>query len=70
MQSKPRGYWSSVFKQATVLMRQKDQLNGETAFWLARDLVDRNMGADRDQSTLALSLHQGFGAEDTFVLAP
>ena len=41
--NEPKGYWSSVFFQATMLMRQKPQIGGETAFWMARSIVDQNL---------------------------
>lgn len=37
-----RGYWSSVFYQATLLMKTRQGITGEVAFWLARDIVDQN----------------------------
>ena len=43
-QSYPRGYWSSVFDKAAYLMNQREGLSGETAYWLARRLVDRGQG--------------------------
>lgn len=45
-----RGYWSTVFHTAAELMRKRQGLNGETAYWLARDIVDRETG----QPTLPL----------------
>ena len=39
----PKGYWSSVFDQAATLMDQRGGLSGETAYWLARRIVDRKL---------------------------
>ena len=39
----PKGYWSSVFDQAAFLMNQRNSLSGETAYWLARRMVDRSL---------------------------
>ena len=71
MSDKPKGYWSSVFFQATVLMQRNGAMNGDTAFWLARDIVDKNLGSTRDGDTaLSLPFRQNFAAQETFVLAP
>jgi len=71
MTNKPKGYWSSVFFQATVLMQRRRNMNGDTAFWLARDIVDKNLGGERDgDSALSLPFRQDFAAQETLVLAP
>lgn len=43
MMFEPKGYWSSVFYQATLLMKTRQGVTGEVAFWLARDIVDQNV---------------------------
>ena len=72
MSDKPKGYWSSVFFQATQLMQRRRHMNGDTAFWLARDIVDKNLGGEREDGDMSLSLpfRQDFAAQETFVLAP
>lgn len=72
MTNKPKGYWSSVFFQATVLIQQRPPMNGDTAFWLARDIVDKNLGSSErdDEASLSLPFRQDFTAQETFVLAP
>lgn len=70
MTDKPKGYWSSVFFQATMLMQRKSQLNGDTAFWLARDIVEKNLQSGRDEQSLSLPFRQNFAREESFVLAP
>ena len=39
----PKGYWSSVFDKAAWLMNRRGGLSGETAYWLARRMVDRGL---------------------------
>jgi len=59
----PKGYWSSVFDQAAFLMNQRGSLSGETAYWLARRMVDRGLateglapsGAEAGNAVLVLS---------------
>jgi hypothetical protein len=72
MTDKPKGYWSSVFFQATQLMQRRRHMNADTAFWLARDIVDKNLGSDErnGEATLSLPFRQDFAAQETFVLAP
>ncbi len=38
---KPKDYWPKVFDYAAFLMGPSKRLNGETAYWLAKRLVDR-----------------------------
>jgi hypothetical protein len=70
MRNKPKRYWSAVFYQATVLMRERRQLNGETAFWLARDIVDKNLGSAPVPTVEALPLYPTWSAGNDLVLAP
>ena len=65
--NEPRGYWSSVFYQTTVLLKQRPQMGGETAFWMARGIVEKNMDSSAGHSSPALPLRLG---NDTLVLAP
>ena len=41
MFEKNQGYWTRVFIQTTALLEQKKELTAETAYWLARDIVDQ-----------------------------
>ena len=67
----PKGYWSSVFYQATVLMKQRPQLGGETAFWMARNMVDDNLGTETGSGkTQSLALWNRARAGAELVLAP
>ena len=47
-----RGYWSSVFYEATVLLEQRPQIGGETAFWMARGIVDQQLDLQLETKTL------------------
>ena len=40
MRTEPRGYWTRVFDQAALLLKARPELNGDTAYWMARRLVD------------------------------
>lgn len=67
MNEQPRGYWTSVFYQATQLMRQKRGLDGDSAFLMARQLVDSNFFED----SASLPLFQGLAEpREALVLAP
>ncbi len=44
--SKPKGYWSAVFDHAAFLMNQRGGLSGETAYWLACRMVDRQLAEE------------------------
>ena len=39
----PKGYWSKVFSEAVRLMRERPKIGGETAFWMARSIVDKSL---------------------------
>jgi hypothetical protein len=65
--NEPRGYWSSVFYQTTVLLKQRPQMGGETAFWMARGIVERNLDSSAGNKHPALPLRV---SHDTLVLAP
>lgn len=41
MKTEPRGYWTRVFDQAATLLRARPELNGDSAYWLARRMVDQ-----------------------------
>lgn len=43
MKTEPQGYWTRVFDQAATLLKQRPELNGDTAYWLARRLVDQTL---------------------------
>ena len=40
MKSEPRGYWTRVFDQAASLLKARPELNGDSAYWMARRMVD------------------------------
>lgn len=40
MKSEPRGYWTRVFDQAATLLKSRPELNGDSAYWMARRMVD------------------------------
>jgi hypothetical protein len=67
--NEPKGYWSSVFYQATQLMKSRPQINGETAFWLARSIVDQNLSSD-DNHGPALPFASLAPSKELLVLAP
>ena len=67
--NEPKGYWSSVFFQATTLMKQRPQIGGETAFWMARSIVDRNIDGDGGHGSPALPFRAKYQSE-ALVLAP
>ena len=46
------GYWSLVFKRATELIQADKNLDGTTAFHLAKDLTESEL----DQNDIQLSL--------------
>jgi len=43
MKTEPRGYWTRVFDQAATLLKQRPELNGDSAYWLARRMVDQSL---------------------------
>lgn len=43
MKTEPRGYWTRVFDQAATLLKQRPELNGDSAYWLARRMVDQTL---------------------------
>ena len=57
MYSEPKGYWSSVFYQTTVLMRQKRGVSPDDAFLMARHIVDENLGNGEEMPPLPLSFN-------------
>ena len=65
--SYPKGYWSSIFDQAAYLMNQRVGLSGETAYLLARRIVDR--GIQESGQTLILSPGPEI-THETLVLSP
>jgi hypothetical protein len=66
MMTEPKGYWSRVFHQATVLMNSHRDLNGDSAYWMARRLVDE--AKEHDQ--LFSPMPGQTGTASTLVLAP
>lgn len=40
MKAEPKGYWTRVFDQAATLLKSRPELNGDSAYWLARRMVD------------------------------
>jgi hypothetical protein len=61
--NEPKGYWSSVFYQATVLMKSRPQMGGEAAFWMARGIVDSNIDSSRAQAPLLFRRPRGESRE-------
>lgn len=49
MSAKPRGYWTHVFEQATAILRERPQLSGDQAYWLARRLTDEQLDGPKLQ---------------------
>jgi hypothetical protein len=41
MKTEPQGYWTRVFDQAASLLKARPELNGDSAYWLARRMVDQ-----------------------------
>ena len=68
--NEPKGYWSSVFFQATVLLKQRPQIGGETAFWMARGIVDQNIDGSSGHSSPALPFPGRHVLGDALGLAP
>jgi hypothetical protein len=67
--NEPKGYWSSVFYQATVLMKTRPQVSGETAFWMARGIVDQNIDGSNGHASPVLPFRNQV-AREALVLAP
>ncbi len=40
----PQGYWSQVFSHAALLLNTKSASSSELAYWMARKIVDQNLG--------------------------
>lgn len=38
---KPKGYWNAVFYEAIKLQRDRPNLKSDDAFWLARNMVEK-----------------------------
>lgn len=68
--NEPKGYWSSVFYQATVLLKQRPQIGGETAFWMARGIVDQNIDGSSGHAAPILPFPGRRVLGDALVLAP
>ena len=68
--NEPKGYWSSVFYQATVLLKQRPQIGGETAFWMARGIVDQNIDGEKGPVAPFLPFPGRRVLGDALVLAP
>lgn len=49
MKKYPKGYWSDIFDQAASLMNTPSGLSGETAYWLARRMVDRKLANQHEE---------------------
>lgn len=59
MYMEPKGYWSSVFYQTTMLMRQKRGVSPDEAFMMARHMVEENLGNGQEETPpLPLSFNQ------------
>lgn len=67
MRTEPRGYWTRVFDQAATLLRARPELNGDTAYWLARRMVDLTL-ADQEQERSQMAMLDE--ATPVLVLAP
>jgi len=52
MRTEPRGYWTRVFDQAASLLRARPELNGDTAYWLARRMVDQALAEQEREKAL------------------
>jgi hypothetical protein len=70
MMNEPRGYWSSVFHEATVLMKDKPHLGGENAFWMARNKVDQNFSNPGGMEKPLGYLSPRYGMGENLVLLP
>jgi hypothetical protein len=68
--NEPKGYWSSVFYQSTLLMKQRPQMGGETAFWMARGMVDKNIDGSAGHAGPTLPLKMKLDSRESLVLAP
>lgn len=69
MKAEPQGYWTRVFDQAASLLRQRPELNGDSAYWLARRLVDQTLIQQATALTPSLFL-EGAPQAPELVLAP
>jgi len=66
MYQEPKGYWSSVFYQTTMLMRTRRGVSPDDAFLMARHIVDENLEQGAAEAP-PLPLNTGYRA---FEMAP
>lgn len=67
MRAEPRGYWTRVFDQAATLLRARPELTGDSAYWLARRMVDMTL-AEAEQASSAYEA--SYEDAPALVLAP
>jgi hypothetical protein len=41
--TEPDGYWPAVFNEAKAIMNQRPTTEGETAFWMAKATIDKEL---------------------------
>lgn len=69
MKTEPQGYWTRVFDQAASLLRARPELNGDSAYWLARRMVDQALIQKAEADVPGLFTRYADEAAD-LVLAP
>ena len=66
MKMEPQGYWTRVFDHAASLLRQRPELNGDAAYWIARRQVDQSLEIHESERSLFDSVEPA----QNLVLAP
>jgi len=46
------GYWTRVFDRAAQLLRERPSLNGDSAYWMARNEIDAELQSANRQEEL------------------
>lgn len=69
MKTEPQGYWTRVFDQAATLLRARPELNGDSAYWLARRMVDQALIQQAEANVPGLFRDEAYAAEE-LILAP
>lgn len=69
MKTEPQGYWTRVFDQAATLLRARPELNGDSAYWLARRMVDQALIQQAEASVPGLFREEAYAAPE-LILAP
>jgi hypothetical protein len=54
MRTEPRGYWTRVFDQAATLLKARPELNGDSAYWIARRMVDQSLAQPETEAASVL----------------